>query len=283
MIPAGVIEFAQSYVQSLPALVMQGDVGAVVIGLILFYVGLILLNKISYYMLRVLKYVVIVAIMVSAFYAVVMTFIAKMAGAEALYVILGLIGVGVGFAGVIVALYALYREATRNASIAQIRQEKMLAYHKQLLQEEKEKIDEEKKKLAAEKQEIEKKSSSIQNIIKKQSVLLTIITYILIAEFGVFSSVTVSAPTVEIGMIMFGLFTVGVVVYTLKNYPDPKQGLIYLAAAFAFAYVMSVVLGHFWVGHELEELLSTAYFALDSLVAFITGIALSLFMGSKSS
>jgi len=282
MIP-GATEFAQTYLQSLPSLVMQGDVGAIVIGLILFYVGLILLNKISYYMLRVLKYVVIVAIVVSAFYAVVMTFITKMAGAEALYVILGLIGVGVGFTGVIVALYALYREATKNASIAKIRQEKMLAYHKQLLEEEKDKIEKEKEKLKAEKQEIEKKSSSIKSIIKKQSVLLTIITYILIAEFGVFSSVTVSAPTVEIGMIMFGLFTVGVVVYTLKNYPDPKQGLMYLGAAFAFAYVMSVVLGHVWVGHTLEELLSTAYFALDSLVAFITGIALSLFMGSKSS
>ncbi|MCK4327949.1 MAG: hypothetical protein KAW41_05815 [Candidatus Diapherotrites archaeon] len=282
MIPGGVMEFAEAYLQSLPALVMGGDVGAIVIGLILFYVGLILLNKISYYVLRVLKYVVVVAIVASAFYAVVMTFIAKMAGAEPLYVILGLIGVGVGFAGVVVALYSLYREATKNASIAKIREEKMLVYHKQLLQEEKKKLDEAKEELEEKKEELEKKSS-LQNLIKKQSVLLTIITYILIAEFGVFSSVTVSAPTIEIGMIMFALFTIGVIGYTLKNYPDPKQGLLYLGAAFVFAYVMSVILGHYWVGHSLEELLSTAYFALESLVAFITGIALSLFMGSKSS
>jgi len=283
MIPPGVMEFAQSYVQSIPSLVMQGDVGAIVIGLILFYVGLILVNKLSFVMLRVLKYVVIVAIVISAFYAVVMTFIVKMGGADPLYVILGLIGVGVGFAGVVVALYALYHEATKNASIGKIRQEKMLTYHKQLLLEEKEKLDAAKEELEEQKEELEKKTSSIQSIIKKQSVLLTIITYILIAEFGVFSSITVSAPTEEIGMIMFALFTVGVIVYTLKNYPDPKQGLMYLGAAFAFAFAMSILLGHFWVGHALEELLSTAYFALDSLVAFITGIALSLFMGSKSS
>ncbi|MFC2174279.1 hypothetical protein ACFLQ2_00210 [archaeon] len=282
MIPPGVIEFAQSYLQAIPSLVIQGDVGAIVIGLILFYVGLIVVNKLSFYMLRVLKYVVIVAIVVSAFYAVVMTFITKMAGAEVLYILLGLVGIGIGFAGVVAALYTLYREATKNVDIAKIRQEKMLAYHKELLQEEKDKLEAAKEQLEEQKEELEKKGS-IQKIIKQQSVLLTIITYILIAEFGVFSSITVSAPTVEIGMIMFALFTVGVVVYTLKNYPDPRQGLVYLAAAFVFAFVMSVVLGHFWVGHALGELLSTAYFALDSLVAFITGIALSLFMGSKSS
>lgn len=274
------IDFATAYGQALPSLVMQGDVGAIVIGLLLFYIALILINKLSYYLLKVIKYVVVVAITLTAFYALVMTFLEKFAGADPLYMILGLIGVAVGFVGVVVALFALFKQTTRSADLAKARNAKMLAYQKQLLQEEKSKLETERKELVLEKQKV--KRSGLQQLVKKQGVLLTIITYIMIAEFGVFSSVTISAPTPEIGMIMVGMFIVGVIIYVFRTYPDPKEGLMYLGIAFVFAFLLSILLGHFWVGHALEELLSTTYFALDSMVAFVTGVALSLFMGSKS-
>ncbi len=275
-----VVQFATTYLQALPMLITQGDVGAIVVGLLLFYIGLIVVNKISYVLLRVIKYVVVVAIVSSAFYALVMTFIEKMSGAQPIYILLGLIGVGIGFVGVLIALWALFKQATRSAKTAKTRGDKMLAYQKHLIDEEKKELHEEKQKFAVEKEEL--KQTSLQQMIEKQSTLLTIITYILIAEFGVFSSVTISAPTADIGMIMFVMFTVGVLVYVLRTYPDPKMGLFYLGSAFMFAFLMSIVLGHFWAGHALNELLSMRFFGLDSLVAFITGIALSLFMGSKS-
>ena len=273
------LQFGQAYVQAIPSLVMQGDVSAIVIGLILFYIALIALNKISFYLLKVIKYVVVLAIVLSAFYSLVMTFIAKFAGAQPMYMLLGLIGLAVGFVGVIVALYALYKQATRTSKLVKARDSKMLAYQQHVLQQEKEALEEERKELAKEKVQI--KQNMLQQLVKKQGVLLTIITYIMIAEFGVFSSVTISAPTPEIGIIMVTMFVVGVIAYVYRTYPDPMDGMKMLGVAFIFAFVLSLVLGHFWVGHEVAELLSVGYFALDSMVAFITGVALSLFMGSK--
>lgn len=274
------VGFASAYMQAMPAQIMGGDVGAIVIGLILFYITLIVLNKLSYYLLKVIKYLVVVAIVLSAFYSLVTTFLEKFAGANPSYMGLGLLGIAVGFIGVVIALYSLYKQATRASSLAKARNMKMLAYQKQLLAEEKARLESEKRRLEAEKAQVKK--SSLQNIVKKEGVLLSIITYIMIAEFGVFSSVTISAPTPEIGMIMVAMFVVGVVAYVYKTYPHPMVGLKYLAVAFVFAYLLSLLLGYYWVGHTLRELLSKAYFTLDSMVAFITGVALSLFMGSKS-
>ena len=274
------IHFGSAYLQSLPTQIMGGDVGAIVIGLILFYISLIILNKLSYYLLKVIKYLVVVAIVLSAFYSLIMTFLEKFAGADPTYTILGLIGIAVGFVGVIIALYSLFKQATKTTKLATANNAKMLAYHKQLLMDEKARLENERKRLEMERVKVKK--SALQQIVTKQSVLLSIVTYIMIAEFGVFSSVTISAPTPEIGMIMAGMFIVGVVAYVYKTYPHPIVGLKYLAVAFVFAYLLSLLLGHYWVGHTLKELFSEAYFTLDSMVAFITGVALSLFMGSKS-
>lgn len=273
------IQFAQAYLQSLPGQIMMGDVGAIVIGLILFYIALIVMNKLSFYLLKVIKYIVVVAIVLSAFYSLVMTFIEKFAGADPTYTIVGLVGLAVGFVGVVVALYALYKQATRTGAIAKARDQKVLAYQKQLLEDERGMLEQERKNLETEKEKV--KQGALQQLVKKQGVLLTIITYIMIAEFGVFSSVTISAPTPEIGMVMVAMFVIGVLAYVYRTYPDPMEGMKLLAIAFVFAFGLSILLGHVWVGHELSALLSTAYFAMDSMVAFITGVALSLFMGSK--
>jgi hypothetical protein len=40
------------------------------------------------------------------------------------------------------------------------------------------------------------------------------------------------------------------------------------------------MLGFFWGGIPPEQLLSLNYFTSDALVALVTGLALSLFMGS---
>ncbi len=51
--------------------------------------------------------------------------------------------------------------------------------------------------------------------------------------------------------------------------------------ALVVVVILSGLLGHVWGGDSFNELLSVAYFISDSLVAFVTGIAVSLFMGSK--
>ena len=73
-------------------------------------------------------------------------------------------------------------------------------------------------------------------------------------------------------------------VYLERGIPDRPFGrsALNLAVALIIGFALSVLLGHFWGGIPLEILLSMEYFTTDSLVAFVTGISVALFMGSKS-
>jgi len=44
---------------------------------------------------------------------------------------------------------------------------------------------------------------------------------------------------------------------------------------------LSIVLGNLWAEIAIEQLLSVDYFMTPALVAAVTGVAISLFMGSK--
>jgi hypothetical protein len=70
-------------------------------------------------------------------------------------------------------------------------------------------------------------------------------------------------------------------IFIKTTYYSYAVGLGHLAVGAIFGIVLSIGLGHLWVGTPLELLLSLEYFATNSLVAFITGLAVSLFMGSK--
>jgi hypothetical protein len=111
--------------------------------------------------------------------------------------------------------------------------------------------------------------------------LLAVLSYIMVAEFGVFSSVTVAAPNSTVGLWLFAAFMVAAVIFIKTTYHRYMVGIAHLAVSALFGIFLSISLGHLWVGTPLEVLLSLDYFATNSLVAFITGLAVSLFMGSK--
>jgi hypothetical protein len=111
--------------------------------------------------------------------------------------------------------------------------------------------------------------------------LLAVLSYIIVAEFGVFSSVTIAAPNSTVGFGFFVAFMLAAFIFIRATYYSYAVGLGHLAVGAIFGIVLSIGLGHLWVGTPLELLLSLEYFATNSLVAFITGLAVSLFMGSK--
>lgn len=111
--------------------------------------------------------------------------------------------------------------------------------------------------------------------------LLAVLSYIIVAEFGVFSSVTIAAPNSTVGFGFFVAFMLAAFIFIRTAYYSYAVGLGHLAVGAIFGIVLSIGLGHLWVGTPLELLLSLEYFATNSLVAFITGLAVSLFMGSK--
>ena len=111
--------------------------------------------------------------------------------------------------------------------------------------------------------------------------VLAVLSYMVVAQFGVFSGITVSAPNETVGIIFFGLFMVAAIIFIKSTYHKYKTGLKHLAIALPIGVVLSIILGNVWATIPIETLLSTAYFSTNSLVALITGLAISLFMGSK--
>ncbi|MBN2067417.1 MAG: hypothetical protein JW744_03045 [Candidatus Diapherotrites archaeon] len=112
--------------------------------------------------------------------------------------------------------------------------------------------------------------------------LLAVLSYMVVAEFGVFSGVTVSAPNETVGLIFFGLFIVAAMIFIKSTYHSYLTGIKHLTIALVFGAALSVLLGYIWASIPLEELLSLGYFKTNSLVALVTGLAVSLFLGSKA-
>lgn len=111
--------------------------------------------------------------------------------------------------------------------------------------------------------------------------ILTVITYIVVSEFGVFSGVTISAPNLMAGVTLFVGFMIAAFLFIKKSYHSYLIGVSHLFIGTFFAVALSIFLGNFWAEIPLEVLLSVEYFTTPALVATITGLAVSLFMGSK--
>ncbi|WP_048148942.1 hypothetical protein [Methanolacinia paynteri] len=118
------------------------------------------------------------------------------------------------------------------------------------------------------------------NLTKDNSVGMVII-YLIIAEFGIFSSKTIAAVSSEMGFYFFLIFMAAAFIFIKLTYHDYLKGLRHFAIVTMLGFILSIILGHFWGGVPLDTLLSMDYFGSDALVALITGIALSLFMSSK--
>ena len=67
--------------------------------------------------------------------------------------------------------------------------------------------------------------------LKSDKNIGAVIAYIIIAEFGVFSSKTIAAPTIEAGLLFFLGFLLASFVFIRLTYHDYLKGLRHLAAA----------------------------------------------------
>jgi len=111
--------------------------------------------------------------------------------------------------------------------------------------------------------------------------MLAVFAYVIIGEFGVFSSRTIPAPNSKVGALVFIIFILATFLVVRTTYNNPRRGMRQLMAAILFAAALSLFFGHYWGGYPLSQLLSQKYFETDCLIAFITGVALSMILGSK--
>ena len=92
---------------------------------------------------------------------------------------------------------------------------------------------------------------------------------------------TIPAPSFEVGVAFFAIFIIAGLFFIHFTYHNYLTGLRHLFLAVLVGAIIAIVLGYFWGNLPLNELLSPAFFQSSALVALVTGLALSLFMGGK--
>jgi hypothetical protein len=258
-----VLQFSQAYAQALPGLIMRGDVGSIIMAIILSYVALIIVHQISFHLLRVFKFAGVLAIVGLTFYTVVTEFLGRFKGqADPMFMLIAVIGIAIGFVGVIVTVKGLLGQARRREPERHAHPAPRPVVHAK----------------PASPLQVVANAAMPEEARLFQEKFVTMIIYILVAEFGVFSSLSTNAPTPQVGMILLGVFTAGVGLFVYKAFEDRREGFLMLGTAYVFAFLVALALGFFWNNMGLVELFSDKFFTSDSLVGLITGVALSMFM-----
>ena len=267
------VNFAQSYAYSLPNLILQGDLLAIIMGSIVFLVALFLVNKITSLILTFIKKTIFLFITGLAVYYLTTEVYARVliSGFTAETIIFSLVGLLVGIFGIFLSFRSWFSGAKESIQKIKHGPEITQKYVKEESPE-KESILTELKGL--------KNEFSLQ-MIKQDKNLLSVLVYLIIGQFGIFSSPTVAPPNPQLGLVFFGLFLLGALFFVRQTYKNFKTGFLHLIVALTFGIVLSLVLGYFWAGIPISTLISLQYFGTSCVIAVITGMAVSLIMGGK--
>ncbi|MFH1586425.1 MAG: hypothetical protein ABID38_01050 [Candidatus Diapherotrites archaeon] len=182
-------------------------------------------------------------------------------------IIVGVVGISLGLVALVMALLSAHRHT--KSAIAGSRSE---VFEEKVAKEKKEPLQEGKTTFSA---------SGFLDSMQNDRSILAVLSYVIIAQFGVFSSVTLAAPNSTTGMVLAAVFFIGAFIFIKSSYHNYLTGVKHLLIAAAFALVLSVVLGLYWAEIPQDILFSIEYFASPSMIAFATSIAVSLLMGSK--
>jgi hypothetical protein len=266
---SSVWDLAAAYLRDIPSNALAGDVFAVSAMLIGFYILVLVIKALTDLLLFFLKRFMLLVIVSLAFYQFAQYMEGKLAveGLTNDNLFLGGVGLIGGVVVMILALNAIF------ASVKKIGHEKGA---------EKQKSPTETGKPEAE--AMESKAFSSEKVfsmegLKKDKSIGVVIAYLLVAEFGVMSSKTVAAPNATVGMLFFFAFMLAALFFIRQTYQSYNTGIRHFIAAIIIGGILSLALGVLWGGYSINQLLSTEYFTTDSMVAFLTGIAVSLFMG----
>jgi hypothetical protein len=274
----GLTGFLSDNLSTLPSRIMAGDVFAVSILLISVYIAVLIINKLTGLIIFLLKKLFLLTIITLAFYQFLMSLALRISeeGFTQDLMIFGAAGTVLGFLAIIIALHGAFNSFKSLGLTVSSKIPEGLST---------------KEGEPAEGQ-LPTPANPVKNdgtvggifsldTLKDDKSIGAVLTYMVIAEFGVFSSKTIPAPTANVGLGFFIVFLLAAFIFIRQSYQEYRKGLSHFAIALVFGGVLSIILGHFWGNYSLEQLLSIGYFATDSLVAIVTGLSLSLFMSNK--
>ena len=266
------VNFTQNYAYSLPNLILHGDFAAITISSIIFLIALFLINKITSLMLALIKKTIFLFITGLAVYYLTTEVYTRLItlGPTVDVIVLGLAGILIGFFGVLLSFQTWFKGAKEGIQGMKQKDEPTEIPVKEEI--EKKEIIKELKSL--------KDDFSLQTI-KRDKNLLSVLVYLIIGQFGIFSSPTVAPPSPQLGLVFFGLFLLGAMLFVRQTYKNLRVGIFHMIAALVFGILLSLILGYFWAGIPLGTLFSFQYFGTSCVVAVITGMAVSLIMSGK--
>jgi hypothetical protein len=303
--PEGIVAYVTSLIDTMPSAIMQGDVFALTITLILFFIAVVIINQLTGLLIRFLKKAILVIIVTLAFWQFIIMFYGKVTteGFTEDTIIFGAIGFILGFVAISIALFVAlrsYYEAqqgpvpsgsyiSHDAGGGQSAPSLMSGAPESPLHSQggltalsatpaPEPAPPDTRMGAT--LTAMKNSLSVSNL-KSDKSLGAVLAYLIIAQFGVFSSKTMPAPSFQVGIAFFVIFLIAGLVFIHFTYNNYLTGLRHLIMAILIGTIIAVVLGHFWGNIPFDQLLSLSFFQSDALVALVTGLALSLFMGGK--
>lgn len=260
-------------------LVGKGDISALVVVMVFLYVSMKIAHSLTEHFMNVVKNLMILTIIIAAYYSMFLAFVRGLGpDAPPLFVLIGGLVLALGFVAILLSLYFVVfhtkktvkhkkaKEAIEKGEEAELEEAGGTA------------------KVGLKEPDI-KEAFSITGLRKGveegKHTLTTMFVYMLIAEFGVFSSPTLSAPSVPVGIGLLVAFFIGVSVYLFRSSEHPIASLKLLFFASILGFILSVLLGVYFAQLGWDVVLSPQYFSEDTLIAFLTGVALSLFMAGK--
>ena len=258
---AGLMPELETYALSIISKLLQGDVGAIAIVALFALLVIGLIAGVGSILFKYLKSIVLLVIIGASLYYMVSSGAVDFNNVSlTTESVMGVIGVVFG----VIALFIAAKST--------------LASHKEI-----QRVKGEEEKVHKEKLEVEEEKVGLLGALKgvhKDKGLLGVISYAVIAEFGVFSSVTVAAPTAQVGIAFVGVFFLAAFAFLRNSYDDYWKGVRHLAVLGTLCFGLSILLGHYWALIPLTDLLSMAYFTSPAAVATVTGVAVALFMTS---
>lgn len=267
--------FIIRYAESLVSNAFSGDPTAAIILALLLIVSVALVFEVSSVLFGILKRGFLLIIVGLSTYYFVATYGQKLAseGLTGQLIFAGVIGLAV-IASALVISFGSFAKHVRFLP-AWLRREKVVV---------KEPKEVSSSKLAEiEVGEIEVLSrQGLSSSLKDERSILAVLSYVVVAQFGVFSTVTISAPNPVTGMIFFAVFFLAAFVFIRTTYHNYVNGVRHLVIAAVFGLATSIILGIIWAEIPIAKMLSLGYFETEAMVAFVTGIAVSLLMGTKN-
>ncbi|NYT06026.1 MAG: hypothetical protein GKC04_06615 [Methanomicrobiales archaeon] len=283
MVLALVRDWVTGYLLDLPAKIQAGDLIAILIALLLLYCGAFLLSKVTPLILEIVKKLVILAIIVISAHIFLLDLVRKIlaAGFTVNVAVFGALGLLIAVIAISIALFrAITAVLAHRKPCAPI--PPLPAPPAETAEAAAGPAVEPLPATGEATAKISKESAAYRlKTLTKENSLGMVVLYLVIAEFGIFSSRTIAAASAEAGLTFFLVFLIAALIFIKIRYDDYQSGLRHLVFVCTFGFFISLVLGHFWGGIPAETLLSMNYFRSEALVALITGISLSLFMADK--